>query len=138
MLREHDVIESGDDCGKLHFLIDRVEHHREEFERTGGDVSGTVTARSPGLSAVDAVLLGILSVVWVRNYRTVGSGMTAGPGFTATMPGENVLAIVFFSTGMPRRGSDRPTGGRRASCDTDSSTRRAYIREGETIAVRAW
>ena len=79
MLREHDVIESGDDCGKLHFLIDRVEHHREEFERTGGDVSGTVTARSPGLSAVDAVLLGILTVVWVRNYRTVGSGMTAGP-----------------------------------------------------------
>ena len=55
-----------------------------------------------GLSAINAVLLGILTIVWVRNYRTVGSGMTAGlAGFAATIPGENVLAIVFFfSTGM--------------------------------------
>ena len=55
-----------------------------------------------GLSAINAVLLGILTIVWVRNYRTFGSGMTAGlAGFAATMLGENVLAIVFFfSTGM--------------------------------------
>jgi DNA-binding transcriptional ArsR family regulator len=33
MLREHDVIEPGDDeYGKLYFLTDRFEHHREEFE----------------------------------------------------------------------------------------------------------
>ena len=54
------------------------------------------------LSAVNAVLLGTLTAVWVRNYRTFGSGMTAGlAGFAATMLVENVLAIVFFfSTGM--------------------------------------
>ncbi|MFB6122226.1 MAG: ArsR/SmtB family transcription factor [Haloferacaceae archaeon] len=34
MLRKHDVIESGgDDYGKLYFLTDRFERHREEFER---------------------------------------------------------------------------------------------------------
>jgi DNA-binding transcriptional ArsR family regulator len=34
MLQEHDVIESGgDDYGKLYFLTDRFERHREEFER---------------------------------------------------------------------------------------------------------
>ena len=54
------------------------------------------------LSAVNAVLLGTLTAVWVRNYRTFGSGMTAGlAGFAATMFVENILAIVFFfSTGM--------------------------------------
>ena len=54
------------------------------------------------LSAVNAVLLGTLTAVWVRNYQTFGSGMTAGlAGFAATMLVENVLAIVFFfSTGM--------------------------------------
>jgi predicted ArsR family transcriptional regulator len=34
MLQEHDVIEAGgDDYGKLYFLTDRFERHREEFDR---------------------------------------------------------------------------------------------------------
>jgi DNA-binding transcriptional ArsR family regulator len=34
MLKDHDVIEpGGGDYGKLYFLTDRFEHHREEFER---------------------------------------------------------------------------------------------------------
>jgi len=34
MLTEHDVIETGDErYGKLYFLTDRFQHHREEFER---------------------------------------------------------------------------------------------------------
>lgn len=33
MLQDHDVIESGgEDYGKLYFLTDRFEQHREEFE----------------------------------------------------------------------------------------------------------
>ena len=54
------------------------------------------------LSAINATLLGTLTAVWVRNYRTFGSEMTAGlAGFAAAMLVENILAIVFFfSTGM--------------------------------------
>ena len=34
MLQEHDIVESGGDAyGKLYFLTDRFERHREEFER---------------------------------------------------------------------------------------------------------
>jgi predicted ArsR family transcriptional regulator len=33
MLLEHDVVEAGgDDYGKLYFLTDRFEHHRDEYE----------------------------------------------------------------------------------------------------------
>ena len=32
-LTDHDVVETGgDEYGKLYFLTDRFEHHREEFE----------------------------------------------------------------------------------------------------------
>ncbi len=39
MLREHDVVETGgSDYGKLYFLTDRFDRHRETFEQiTGGD-----------------------------------------------------------------------------------------------------
>ncbi|WP_440005860.1 winged helix-turn-helix domain-containing protein [Halomicrococcus sp. SG-WS-1] len=34
VLVEHDVLETGgDEYGKLYFLTDRFEHHKEEFER---------------------------------------------------------------------------------------------------------
>lgn len=34
MLTEHDVLEASEnDYGKLYFLTDQFEHHREEFER---------------------------------------------------------------------------------------------------------
>lgn len=53
-------------------------------------------------SGVNVLLLGILTVIWVRNYRTFGSQMSAGLAmFAIAMVLENVLAIYFFfSTGM--------------------------------------
>jgi DNA-binding transcriptional ArsR family regulator len=39
MLREHDVVEPGDsDYGKLYFLTDRFEHHRDTFEEITAEV----------------------------------------------------------------------------------------------------
>jgi len=53
-----------------------------------------------GLSVVNASLLVVLTAIWVRNYRTFGSGMTAGLAvFGGTMVLENLLAIYFFFTG---------------------------------------
>ncbi|SEQ97147.1 hypothetical protein [Natrinema salaciae] len=54
------------------------------------------------LSAVNVLLLVVLTVIWVRNYRTFGSEMTAGLAmFGVTLLLENVVAIYFFfSTGM--------------------------------------
>ncbi|WP_245853032.1 hypothetical protein [Natrinema ejinorense] len=54
------------------------------------------------LSAVNALLLVVLTIIWVRNYRTFGSEMTAGLAmFGAVLLLENVVAIYFFfSTGM--------------------------------------
>jgi predicted ArsR family transcriptional regulator len=41
MLQKHDVIEAGgDDYGKLYFLTDRFERHREEFERITDRMEG--------------------------------------------------------------------------------------------------
>ena len=38
MLQEHDVVETGGgDYGKLYFLTDRFEHHRETFDQITGD-----------------------------------------------------------------------------------------------------
>jgi hypothetical protein len=54
------------------------------------------------LSGVNVVLLGVLTTVWVRNYRTFGSEMTAGlAAFAAVLLIENAVAIYFFfSSGM--------------------------------------
>ncbi|MFB6192480.1 MAG: ArsR/SmtB family transcription factor [Haloarculaceae archaeon] len=42
MLTDHDVVETGgDDYGKLYFLTDRFERHREEFERIVARVEPT-------------------------------------------------------------------------------------------------
>jgi len=39
MLIEHDVIETGgEDYGKLYFLTDRFEHHRETYEEITEDL----------------------------------------------------------------------------------------------------
>ncbi|SIS10083.1 hypothetical protein [Natronorubrum thiooxidans] len=53
-------------------------------------------------SAVNVLLLAVLTVIWVRNYRTFGSEMTAGLAmFGVVLLLENVVAIYFFfSTGM--------------------------------------
>lgn len=54
------------------------------------------------LSGVNVLLLSVLTVIWVRNYRTFGSEMTAGLAlFGGAMIFENLLAIFFFfSSGM--------------------------------------
>lgn len=54
------------------------------------------------LSGVNVLLLATLTVIWVRNYRTFGSQMSAGLAmFALAMLLENVVAIYFFfSTGM--------------------------------------
>ena len=54
------------------------------------------------LSGVNVLLLMVLTVIWVRNYRTFGSEMTAGLAlFGGAMILENLLAIYFFfNSGM--------------------------------------
>ena len=54
------------------------------------------------LSGVNVLLLMVLTVIWVHNYRTFGSEMTAGLAlFGGVMILENLLAIYFFfSSGM--------------------------------------
>lgn len=54
------------------------------------------------LSGVNVLLLMVLTIIWVRNYRTFGSEMTAGLAvFGVAMTLENLVAIYFFfSSGM--------------------------------------
>lgn len=54
------------------------------------------------LSGVNVLLLAVLTIIWVRNYRTFGSEMTAGlAAFGVVMLLENTVAIYFFfSSGM--------------------------------------
>lgn len=53
-------------------------------------------------SGINVILLGVLTAIWVRNYRTFGSEMTAGLAiFAVAMLLENLVAIYFFfSSGM--------------------------------------
>lgn len=49
------------------------------------------------MAAVNVLLLGTLTVVWVRNYRTFGTSMIAGlVAFAVVMLLENAAAIYFF------------------------------------------
>jgi hypothetical protein len=49
------------------------------------------------LAGVNVVLLGVLTTVWVRNYRTFRSELIAGlVAFGAVMLVENAVAIYFF------------------------------------------
>jgi len=66
------------------------------------DIMGPWLLVATVLAAVNVVFLGVLTVVWVRNYRTFGSAMTAGlAAFAAVLLVENAVAIYFFfSTGM--------------------------------------
>ena len=59
-------------------------------------------AVATAFSAINVVLLGVLTVVWIRNYQTFGSEMTAGlAAFAAVLLIENAVAIYFFfSNGM--------------------------------------
>jgi hypothetical protein len=49
------------------------------------------------LAGVNVVLLGVLTTVWVRNYRTFRSELIGGlVAFGAVMLLENAVAIYFF------------------------------------------
>jgi hypothetical protein len=50
-----------------------------------------------GLAGVNAVILLVLSAVWVRNYRTFRSPLTLGLlAFGVVLLLENVMAVYFF------------------------------------------
>lgn len=50
-----------------------------------------------GVSVLNAVMLGALTTVWVRNYRTFGTPMTAGlAAFGALLCAENLVAVYFY------------------------------------------
>jgi len=50
-----------------------------------------------GLAGVNAVILLVLSAVWVRNYRTFRSPLTLGLlAFGAVFLLENLMAVYFF------------------------------------------
>ncbi|MFC7228199.1 hypothetical protein N0B31_12370 [Salinirubellus salinus] len=59
-------------------------------------MSNTILMAS-AMAAVNVLLLGTLTVVWLRNYRTFGSSMIAGlVAFGAVLLLENAAAIYFF------------------------------------------
>jgi len=68
---------------------------------------GPWIAVAAGLSAVSAVLLLVLTGVWIRNYRAFGTPMVAGlVAFGGVMLLENLVAVYFFfSMGMLYAGS---------------------------------
>lgn len=50
-----------------------------------------------GLAVVNILLLGLLTTVWVRNYRKFRTSLVAGLiAFGVVMLAENVVAIYFF------------------------------------------
>jgi hypothetical protein len=63
---------------------------------------GPTLVTASALSALSIALLVVLIVVWIRNYRSVGSPLTLGlAAFGAVLLVENALAIYFFfSTAM--------------------------------------
>ena len=59
-------------------------------------MTDTILAAS-AMAAVNVLLLGTLTVVWARNYRTFGTSMVAGlVAFAVVMLLENAAAIYFF------------------------------------------
>lgn len=50
-----------------------------------------------GLAVVNILLLGLLTVVWVRNYRKFRSSLVLGLlAFALVMLAENVVALYYF------------------------------------------
>ncbi|KDE57986.2 hypothetical protein EL22_07975 [Halostagnicola sp. A56] len=66
------------------------------------DTIGPWILVATALSGANALLLAVLIIIWVDNYRTFGSEMTAGlAAFGGVMLLENIVAIYFFfSSGM--------------------------------------
>jgi hypothetical protein len=93
-------------------------------------------AVATALSAVNVVLLGILSTVWVRNYRTFGSEMTAGlAAFAAVLLVENAVAIYFLfqQRHAVRWRAKRPAGCRRPPGTPDGRTRLPDLRDRKVV-----
>ena len=58
---------------------------------------GPAIAGAMGLAGVNAVILLVLSAVWVRNYRTFRSPLTLGLlAFGVVLLLENLMAVYFF------------------------------------------
>jgi len=58
---------------------------------------GPYIVAASALAAVNLLLLGVLTTVWLRNYRTFRSGLIAGlVAFGGVMLVENAVAIYFF------------------------------------------
>jgi len=50
-----------------------------------------------GISVLNALMLAALTVVWIRNYRTFRTPMTAGlAAFGGLLLTENLVAVYFF------------------------------------------
>jgi len=61
------------------------------------------------LAAVNAALLAVLVVVWVRNYRQFRSTMVLGlVAFSAVLLIENLVAVYFFFVSMNSLYSSEP------------------------------
>lgn len=62
---------------------------------------GPPTMVGLSLTVLNSVLLVILSVVWLQNYRRFQSSLLLGlVGFSLVLLVENAVAAVFFTSGM--------------------------------------
>lgn len=58
---------------------------------------GPTISAATVLAGANALLLGALAVVWLRNYRTFGTGLVAGLAIFALVTlAENLLAVYYF------------------------------------------
>ena len=64
-------------------------------------LSGPWLQIASALSVVNVVLLGTLTIVWARNYRTFKTPLIAGLlAFSVVMLLENLVALYFFQSSM--------------------------------------
>ena len=64
-------------------------------------LSGPWLQIASALSVVNVLLLGTLTVVWARNYRTFKTPLIAGLlAFSVVMLLENLVALYFFQSSM--------------------------------------
>ena len=64
-------------------------------------LSGPWLQIASALSVVNVLLLGTLTVVWARNYRTFKTPLIAGlVVFSVVMLLQNLVALYFFQSGM--------------------------------------
>jgi hypothetical protein len=71
-----------------------------------------LTAAAMVVTGINSVLLAVLVVVWVRNYRQFRTPMVLGLlGFSTVLLIENLIAIYFFSSSMQSLYSMDPLAG---------------------------